>query len=366
MSATLRLAKWLGPWSASSATPRDISICEEVADGLVSKISVKIYRPEGGRIRGTYLVSQGLHFLGPDDPRMNRFCSVLANAGFEVIAPRLPSYMAMRLKASVIDEFKCVFTQLDRLSVLKTRPALFSISFGALPVLRLAADPDVRERVSAVITFGGYIDWIAALYYTIEGQVETANGVFEREPDPLNQPAIFMNFLEGMDLSETDASILHDAWFAYLRRTWGRDECRAREVHEPIAEEVALPLTSELRRLFMLGCGLGDQDEALKICLEADKRAPELGAALNVASHLEGISVPVHLFHGLDDDVFPHTQMEMLKAAFPSHSDVQTYLTGLYGHTGSQMGQLGGIVREMRTMLRMLHVLANAPESSRG
>jgi len=338
-------------------------VSEANVSGPESTISVKVYRPEKVPIRGVYLVSQGLHFKGPDDPRMDRFCRVLSNAGFEVIAPRLPSYMTMRLQPAVNEEFKSVFLALEQLTTAKTRPALFSISFGALPVLRLASDPELSERISVVITFGGYVDWIAALYYTIRGKVETQNGMFERKPDPLNQPAIFMNILEGIDIPEEDARSVHEAWFAYLRRTWGNDECRERSVHQPIAEEVAAGLHEELRPLFLLGCGLGDQEEALRLCLDANSRRPDLGEALDVASYLSEVRAPVHLFHGLDDDVFPFTQMEMLKNAFPSTTEVRTYLTGLYGHTGSQAGPKGGLARELRTMLGMLHVLANAPDT---
>ena len=361
MTPTWRLVKWLGPWASSERLPVAVEVKNTDIEGPSSPISVKHYRPAKTRVRGLYLVAQGLHYRGPDDLRMDRFCRILANAGFEVVAPRLPSYMGMRLEATVITEFQAVFDALDELTTVRAKPAVFSISFGSLPVLRLASNPAYSDRISAVITFGGYMDWIAALHFTLSGRVEYNDGFFEKEPDPLNQPAIFMNFVGGMELDSQGTERLHRTWFDYIRATWGREECRQRAVHEAVAEEFAQTLPEALQHLFMLGCGLRDQDEALGMCLAANERDPRLGEALNVSAYLSGIKAPVHLFHGLDDDVFPFTQMEMLKDGMPPDHEVRTYLTGMYGHTGSQFGPTSGVFGEVRTMLKMLKTLANAP-----
>src|SRR5690606_34537418 len=122
MPAITTLARWLGPWADTTRAPRVASTEEEV-DG----IRVRIYgRPR----RRTFLIAPGLHYAGPDDPRMDRFCRILAAAGHLVVAPFIPSYLALRPDARAIHDFSRIADALPRWS--DDRPIVFSISFGSL------------------------------------------------------------------------------------------------------------------------------------------------------------------------------------------------------------------------------------------
>ena len=68
----LTLARWLGPWADSTKAP-EISTDE----AFVGDIRVRLYHPRKTP-RATYLIAPGLHYAGPDDPRMDRFCRILA------------------------------------------------------------------------------------------------------------------------------------------------------------------------------------------------------------------------------------------------------------------------------------------------
>ena len=68
------------------------------------------------------------------------------------------------------------------------------------------------------------------------------------------------------------------------------------------------------------------------------------------------------LAHGRDDDVIPYTELARLREALPPGIPVETFLTGLYGHTGRARlidvaSQIPALVRELRTMLGMLVAL---------
>ena len=61
--------------------------------------------------------------------------------------------------------------------------------------------------------------------------------------------------------------------------------------------------------------------------------------------------------HGTDDDVIPFEQSHALAAGLV-HADARVHITGLYGHTGARAPRLAAAARELRTMARVLRVLA--------
>ena len=80
--STARLARWLGPWADPTRAP-----FVRTEQATVEHLTVRVYHPRGRTPRATYLIAPGLHYAGPDDPRMDRFCRILAAAGQLVIAP---------------------------------------------------------------------------------------------------------------------------------------------------------------------------------------------------------------------------------------------------------------------------------------
>src|SRR5688572_16899015 len=128
------LARWLGPWADSKRAP-DVAIVDENVDDL----RIRLYRPRGmrsGDERAAYLIAPGLHYAGPDDVRMDRFCKILAAAGHLVIAPFIPSYLALIPRRAAIEDFERVFDARSRWTTKK--PVVFSISFGSLLAFALA------------------------------------------------------------------------------------------------------------------------------------------------------------------------------------------------------------------------------------
>ena len=75
-----QLARWLGPWADSNKAP---AVATE--DTAVDELRVRLYRPRDAP-RATYLIAPGLHYAGADDPRLDRFCRILASGGHLVVA----------------------------------------------------------------------------------------------------------------------------------------------------------------------------------------------------------------------------------------------------------------------------------------
>ncbi len=331
------LARWLGPWADATRAPR-VATRDEDLDGM----RVRIYGT-----RGTpYLIAPGLHYAGADDPRLDRFCRILAAAGHLVVAPFIPAYLALEPSAQAKQDFVRALHAMPRWSAAK--PVLFSISFGSL--LALAAAAEHGDAIAGVVLFGGYADFHATLRFCLTGTVASGR-VAAR--DPLNKPVVLQNLLAHLDVPPADPAALVAGWRRYVERTWGRPEMKARERYVAIANELAPGVPESVRALFLVGIGVtpGATELAEAALARFDARA------LDPTPDLARVRGRVDLVHGTDDDVIPFEQSHQLAAGLVN-ADVRVHITGLYGHTGSAMPKLSAAARELATMLRVLRVLA--------
>lgn len=319
-----------------------------------------LYAPEAGMALGSYLVAPGLHFLGPDDPRLDRFCRVLAAAGVLVLAPFLPDFLALRVAPETADDLGAAWDHLAELSAAERLPppAIFSISFGSAPAITLAGRDSHRERVGPLVLFGGYADFEAAVRFALTGEARRGEEVLRLPRDPLNAPVVFLNLLPWLEVPG-DREALAQAWRRMVERTWGKMELKRPGAREPFAAEIAAELPPELRELFHVGCGLSPGGDAL---LEEALRAQ--GEALRFTDPrpaLARVRAPVVIVHGRDDDVIPFLEAEKLRAALPPGHPHRVFLTGLYGHTGMERPRLGDLTREVATLLGVARALIDAP-----
>jgi len=247
-----RLARWLGPWASPTAVPPGIDR-EEITASEALGVQAWVYRRRDRDIAGAVLLVPGLHFLGPRDVRLDRFARVLANAGFLVLSPFLPSYLRLEVKPSVVDETEAA---LDALLAHPERPSgqapgLMSISFGSMPALRVAAHRG--DDLANVLIFGGFADFRRTLRFALRGEGERAN-------DPLNAPAVVTNLLPFLDAadgiaSDADRELLRQRMLAYCARTWGRPEMKVERAYVAHAEgEAREPESGPLRALFLRPC----------------------------------------------------------------------------------------------------------------
>jgi len=329
VASIVRLARWLGPWADQARTPTGLDVRDEVIAGL----RVRTYR--GPRPTSAVFVAPGLHYAGPDDPRMDRFCRVLAYAGHHVVAPFVPDFLALKPRGQAVVDFVRVFDAI----AWERAPIVFSISFGSLLAFALAAErPD---RIARVICFGGYHDLPSTLHFALTGEVRSSGRVANR--DPLNQPVVIGNLID-------DAALVAH-WRRYVERTWGRPEMKARAAFTAVAQELVREVPEELRERYLVGIGVlpGARAWMERAFASFD------GRALDPAPYLARIRAPVDLVHGTDDDVIPFEHAHALAAKLP-HARV--HVTGMYGHTGAALPSARAIIRELATMLRVLRAMA--------
>ena len=371
LRALALLLEWLGPWAPPRAMPQGVrrdrwllragdvpgrrgrKAGARRPPGATTQLEVHELRSAGPTV-GTFLVVPGLHFDGPDDPRFERFCRVLAHAGFRVVVPTLPTYAELVVHPSAVDDLELVARELGHRMAPGERFTLFSISFGSWPALEVAAR--VPELADAVITFGGYADFDAAIRFCVDGVMRRPGGDQQLARDPLNQPALFLNVLPWLDVPIEYHVPLAEAWREMTYRTWGRMELKAPGRLGPFAEQLAPRVAPEARELFLIGCGVREGGAAL--IESALERAGQAAAFASPRSALGRIQCPVVVCHGRDDDVIPWGEAEKLYAAARSRVPSRLLLTGLYGHTGAGRPSPLALGREASTLLQIARVLA--------
>lgn len=344
------LARWLGPWADSTRAPEVTTREESVASHGAGDIRVRLYRRRDmrpGDERGAFIIAPGLHYAGPDDPRMDRFCRILAAGGHLVIAPFIPSYLALIPRRAAIDDFERVFDARRRWTTKK--PVVFSISFGSLLAFALASTRG--DEIDGLVIFGGYADFHETMKFCLTGQVASGRNA---KRDPLNQPVVLMNLLADMRPPPADPVAVSKGWRAYVERTWGRPEMKARERFSAIAHELAPGVPENVRELFHIG--IGTRPGATELAMDALTRFA--AEQLDPTPYLARVRGRVDLVHGTDDDVIPFEHSQELARKLTA-ADVRVHITGLYGHTGVQTPKLSALAEELATMVRVLRVFAH-------
>lgn len=339
----LTLARWLGPWADATKSP-DVRVVDDELDGM----RVKIFGEARPRAK-TFLIAPGLHYAAADDPRLDRFCRILARAGHLVVAPYIPDYLALIPTAQAKADFARAFDALPRWSPSTSKPIVFSISFGSLLALALAAERG--DEIERVVLFGPYAELRATLIFCLTG-VTTDGRTATR--DPMNQPVVLMNLIDHLRDAPPSGPLrdeLMAGWRRYIERVWGRMEMKQDGRYLEVARAVRPTVPPDVHVLYDIGTGLapGAPDLVLDALARFD------ATNIDPAPYLARVTSRVDLVHGMDDDVIPFEHSHALAAQLPN---ARVHITGLYGHTGSAMPRLATAAKELWTMLKILRVMS--------
>lgn len=338
MNSTLRLARWLGPWTRSSTRPEKVQ-WSPLTFGDERPLTGRLYAPSG-TMRGAYLMSPGLHPLGPEHPVLDRFCRILAASGFLVLSPALPDHQLTLLTPQSTRDLGRALDAL-RAQPGVGRPAIFAVSFGVLPAVQLAAAQADPSPLSGLLLYGGHADFARTLRYVLNGEVD---GEVVREPDLRLTPVTLMNLPEIPGVTQ-DRDLLHKAWLGWMAETWGLDTHSPGDWLDRSAPH-RQDLPESLRSTFDLGSRT--RAGAAEIVFDILNADPDFAARYSPITYAPSVQVPVTILHGADDPVIHVSEAERLGAAFPDQASAQVFVTGLYGHT-----KIAGL-REIVTMGRTL------------
>ncbi|MEZ4370867.1 MAG: hypothetical protein R3B07_08575 [Polyangiaceae bacterium] len=381
--ALLRLLRWLGPWTPDHRAPAGLRTTREViragrlpgvrgfhagelarpaawrGEAPETQLEIVRYYPRESPV-GHFIVVQGLHYQGPDDPRLDRFCRVLAGAGLMVHAPMLPSYLDLLLSPTVSDDLELVTKHVCASLPHGTKPSLFSISFGSAPALEVAAR--MPEAIDAVVTFGGYADLDASLRFCLDGVMEYEGQSLSLSRDPLNAPALFLNLLPFLELT-ADTRDLERAIREALYRTWGRPELKPLSARAQLLYDLAERVPKPQQALFRLAVGLQSELDGQSARQWLDRGLARGEAELDFARPgraLERTTRPCVVLHGREDDVIPWGEAVKLQRSLERRVLTKLFLTGLFAHTSTEKPGLAELGQELRSLLGMTTALSRA------
>ncbi len=325
--------------------------------GQAGDVRLYVYRPALREARGVYLIAPGLHYAGPDDPRLDRFCRVLAHAGFVVVAPFLPDFLALRIAPSTTAHLAAAFDHAVAIADAEELegPAVFSISFGSRPAIELCAEERGR-RATRLVLFGGFCDFDATVRFAITGRAEHEGLALILPHDPLNAPVVHLNLLPFHD--EIDRDALAPKLRAMVEATWGRPELKVGDARAAHARPLAEALAERERAFFMEACGLVKGGEERLVRALANAR--DAFAWADPRPFLARVHPPVSIVHGRDDDVIPWPQAHALQRALPSGHPHELIFTGLYGHTAVERPSPRALVSELSAMWRVVRAMSGA------
>jgi pimeloyl-ACP methyl ester carboxylesterase len=149
---------------------------------VVPGVAADVYVRPALRAPPPLVLVHGVAREGKDDPRAVRAADLLALAGFRVVVPTVPGLTRGRLRPGdvepVVRAVQAAGDGTDR------RVTVLGVSIGAGPALLAAADPRVRDRVSAVVGLGGYASAPEVVRFFLTGDYAfgSARGHVDHDP----------------------------------------------------------------------------------------------------------------------------------------------------------------------------------------
>ncbi len=132
-------------------------------------IDIYSYTPNSEPQAIAILIS-GLNKNGANDPRLVNLAKTLTHHNFTVVLVDLPEAKNLHLAPENIEDIKAVFHYVEKeLSAENDLPiGIGALSFGTVPGILAALDPDINNNLDFFVSIGGYHDYInlISLYTT--------------------------------------------------------------------------------------------------------------------------------------------------------------------------------------------------------
>lgn len=313
------IAAGAGPSRLKEQTPAPlVQTVEYAIDGR--QHVADLYLPSQGTRAGLVLVP-GFVAEGKDDSRVVALATTLARLQFAVLVPDIEELRRYRTHASDVREVADAFRFLLSMSGREAdgQIGIAGFSYGSGPVLLAGLEPDIRENVRFIATFGGYYNLTNLVTYFTTGYFrESRESEWHyREPRPYIKWVFMLSNAEFLVRAE-DRALIYD--FA----AGIQDNAR----FEPLVSELG-PDTQALYAL------LTNQDPEL-VPMLVSRLSPRIlheMEGLDPSAHdLSLLKAQVLMMHGRGDSFIPYTESMALQSALPP-GQAKLFLIEGYAHT---------------------------------
>lgn len=294
-------------------------------------LAARLYTPEDpAPDMPAFVIVPGIHRGGVDEPRLHLFSSRFAATGATVLSVPLPDLRDYRVTIRATDQIEdATRWASDEAGIGGGQPiGLGGVSFAGGLALVAAGRPSLADRLSMVVSFGGYGDLPRVLRFLCTGVLPDGT---EQRPHDYGVAIVLLEVAPAMVPAE-QVEPLRRGVLTFLEGSLHdlTDKPRATALFEDArAQAAALPEPSRT----LLGW-VNDRDvtrlgPAVLPHVEELAGAPALSPERSPAA-----TAPVFLLHGRDDTVIPSAETPLVAAYLRSQGNaaVRTLLTPLVSH----------------------------------
>lgn len=336
------------PRARAEVVWRDVTIPTRHGD-----LAARIYSPSRDADHApAFIIFPGIHRGGVDEPRLAGFSRRFASGHVNVVSVPLPDLREFRVTARTADHIEdaTLWAANDAAIGRGGRIGLVGVSFAGGLALVAAGRPALRDRLSMVVSFGGYGNLARVLrflctgvlpdgsrkvphdYGVVVALLEVAPSMVPPEQvEPLRQSVL--TFLEGS---------LHDQY----------DKTRAEALYaDARAQAVALPEPSRTLVGWVNDREVAELGKAVLPFVEKLDGTEELSP-----EHSPITTAPVFLLHGAEDNVIPSAETPVAAAYLrrKGNTRVRHLLTPLVSHatfeTSASLADLWQLIKFWKEM----------------
>jgi dienelactone hydrolase len=336
------------PGEASPVTWRDVSI--PTRHGA---LAARVYTPsrDADRSRG-FIIFPGIHRGGVDEPRLAGFSRRFSSAGVTVVSVPLPDLREFRVTTQGTDQIEdATLWAANEPGVGRGgRIGLGGVSFAGGLALVAAGRPSLRERLSMVVSFGGYGDLVRVLRFLCTGVLPDGT---RKQPHDYGIAIVLLEVAPAM-VPAAQVEPLRRGVLTFL-------EGSLHYMDAPRAEALFADARAQAEAL--------EEPARTLLSWVNDRNVTALGPA--VLPHVEELAgdaslsperspapmAPAFLLHGRDDNVIPSAETPLTAAYLRAEGNrqVQTLLTPLVSHadlnTNAPMADAWRLVKFWKEMM---------------
>ncbi len=301
----------------SHALPASVHEREKVFLTPAGDVRSRVYSPIGKSLAPTVVLVQGMHRLGIEEPRLQRFARSLAHVGVEVVTPEVRELSEYRLEAHATDTVGAVASALS--SEGKHSVGIMGMSFGGGIALLAASDARFADRVSFVVAIGAHDDLSRITRFFMTEEIRDPDGrVFPVKPHAYGAMVVVRSHIEKF-FPPGDAELAGEA----LKFQLWEQPVAAREVASKLSE------SSKAKLERILSGDFTQVKHTVLALLDTEKASIE---KLSPSGHLRGLRATAFLLHGEKDSVVPASETMHLAREIPPNRLGSVVVTSAIRH----------------------------------